>query len=145
MKVSKILELFEKIIILVLLFITGLLIIITTYELVVLVVHEAASAAAGDNPRLLLDANELLNVFSFVLLIIIGLELFEAVKQYLNKHILQAEIILIVALTAIARKVIVLDYKNYEPLTIIGIAFLALALAVSYFLIKKVNSDTSKG
>lgn len=86
-----------------------------------------------------LDSNDLLHLFSFVLLIIIGLELFEAIKQYLNKHILQAEIILIVALTAIARKVIVLDYSKTEPLVIVGIALLIISLATSYFLIKRAN------
>lgn len=142
MNIPKILEAFEKIIILILLAITGIIILISSYELVVLIYHEAVSTTKGDDSRLLLNPNELLNVFSFVLLIIIGLELFEAIKQYLKKHILQAEIILIVALTAIARKVIVLDYGAYEGLTIIGIALLTLALAVSYFLIKHVNKGS---
>ena len=88
-----------------------------------------------------LNSTDLLNVFSFVLLVIIGLELFESIKHYLSKHILQAEIILVVALTAIARKVIILDYDKQVPLVIIGIALLVVALAISYYLIKRANRD----
>lgn len=141
MNVSRIVDLFEKFIILILLFITGIIILITTYELVVIMYQQVVSTAKGEDNTLILNANELLHVFSFVLLIIIGLELFEAIKQYLEKHILQAEIMLIVALTAISRKVIVLDYQNYEPLTVIGIASLALALSLSYYLIKRANAN----
>jgi uncharacterized membrane protein (DUF373 family) len=83
---------------------------------------------------------ELLQLFSFILLIVIGLELFETIKYYLDKHKIQAEVILLVALTAIARKVIVLDYANYEKDMIIGIAATILALSAGYYFIKRADS-----
>lgn len=139
MKINKVLEHFERFIIIVLLSFTGIIILLSTYELIVLLVREIILSFHIGERLMFLDSNDLLHLFSFVLLIIIGLELFEAIKQYLNKHILQAEIILIVALTAIARKVIVLDYSKTEPLVIVGIALLIISLATSYFLIKRAN------
>jgi len=137
MKFNKLLELFERFIIFILLAILGIIVLLSTYELVVILIRDIISSLQGGEVFILLNSADLLNVFSFVLLIIIGLELFEAVKQHLKSHVLQAEIILIVALTAIARKVIILDYSTTEPIALIGIALLVVALASSYFLIKR--------
>lgn len=144
MKINKFLEQFERFIIFVLLFFLGIIVLLSTYELVVILIRDIIASLQDGEPFLLLNPSDLLNVFSFVLLIIIGLELFEAVKQHLTSHVLQAEIILIVALTAIARKVIVLDYKSTEPLSLIGIASLVISLAGSYYLIKRVNKINRK-
>ena len=139
MKINKLLGHFERFIIFILLFFLGIIVLLSTYELVVILIRDIIASLKGGESFLLLNSSDLLNVFSFVLLIIIGLELFEAIKQHLKSHVLQAEIILIVALTAIARKVIVLDTNVTEPLALIGIASLIVALAGSYFLIKRVN------
>ena len=141
MKFNKLLELFERFIIFILLAILGIIVLLSTYELVVILIRDIISSLQGGEVFILLNSADLLNVFSFVLLIIIGLELFEAVKQHLKSHVLQAEIILIVALTAIARKVIILDYSTTEPIALIGIALLVVALASSYFLIKRANKQ----
>jgi uncharacterized membrane protein (DUF373 family) len=141
MKISKLLEHFERFIIFILLFFLGIVVLISTYELVVILIRDIITSLREGESFLLLNSSDLLHVFSFVLLIIIGLELFEAVKQHLKSHVLQAEIILIVALTAIARKVIVLDYSNTEPLILIGIASLVVTLAGSYYLIRRVNKE----
>ena len=143
MKLNKILEHFEKLIIMILLLITGIIILISAFELGVIIIRDIITIRQGESALMLLNSSDLLNVFSFILLVIIGLELFESIKQYLNKHILQAEIILVVALTAIARKDIVLDYDKVEPLGLIGIALLVVALALSYFLIKRANKNYS--
>jgi uncharacterized membrane protein (DUF373 family) len=141
MKVNNLLDYFEKFIIIVLLLVTGGIILISTFELVVTIVHDITTLSKDDKSLMFLNSSDLLNVFSFVLLVVIGLELFETIKYYLSRHILQAEIILVVALTAIARKVIILDYDKQEPLTIIGVALLVFALAISYFLIKRANRE----
>lgn len=141
MKINKVLKKFEKFIILILLVTMGIMILLSTYELIVILVRDVIASVQQRDTFLILNPSDLLDVFSFVLLIIIGLELFETVKQYLKSHILQAEIILVVALTAIARKVIILNYDQTEPLTIMGIALLVISLATSYFLIKKVNKQ----
>ena len=51
------------------------------------------------------------------------------------------EIIFLVAIIAITRKVIILDVKMMEPLTSIGVASIILALSIGYYLLKKILND----
>jgi uncharacterized membrane protein (DUF373 family) len=143
MKLNKILDYFEKLIIMILLFSTGMIILISAFEVVVIIIRDIVTISQDDKFLIFLNSTDLLNVFSFVLLVIIGLELFETIKHYLSSHVLQAEIILVVALTAISRKVIILDYDKQEPITIIGIALLVVSLAISYYLIKRANRENA--
>ena len=68
-------------------------------------------------PILLLDLDELLEIFGFFLLILIGVELLETIKAYLRDNIIHVEIVLEVAVIAVARKVIVLDLSKYATST----------------------------
>lgn len=88
-------------------------------------------------PYLLLDLPELLEVLGFFLMVLIGLELLETIKNYLTHHALHVEVVILVAMIAISRKVIILDMKEITPNSMIGIALLLLSLSASYFLIKK--------
>lgn len=141
MKPEKISEYFEKLVIMVLLAITAIIILITTFELVVIIIQDIKPGPGEEVLAIPLQPGELLDVFSFILLIVIGLELFEAIKQYLSHHVLQAEVILIVALTAVARKIIILNYDEYPAVKLAGIAAICLALSVSYYLIRKANTS----
>lgn len=88
-------------------------------------------------PVLLLDVDELLDVFGFFLLILIGLELLETTKAYLNDRAIHVEIVLEVALIAIARKVIGLDMEKYAGWSMIGVSTLLVTLALSIFVIRR--------
>ncbi len=66
-------------------------------------------------PNYLLDINELLDIFGFFMLILIGVELLETIRAYLNEHQVHVEIVLEVALIAVARKVVIIDVKEYPP------------------------------
>jgi uncharacterized membrane protein (DUF373 family) len=79
----------------------------------------------------------LLDIFGYFLLILIGVELLETIKAYLSEHVVHVEIVLEVALVAIARKVIILDVKELPSLTLIGIAAVIVALAAAYYLEKR--------
>jgi uncharacterized membrane protein (DUF373 family) len=70
-------------------------------------------------------------------LVLIGVELLETIKAYLLEKVIHVEIVLEVALIAIARKVIILDLEKYSSLTVLGIAGLILAVAVAFFVVKK--------
>ncbi|MFP2897757.1 phosphate-starvation-inducible PsiE family protein [Corallococcus sp. 4LFB] len=85
-------------------------------------------------PILLLEVDELLEIFGFVLLILIGVELLETIKAYLRDSVVHVEIVLEVALIAIARKVIVLDLSKYDGVSVLAIAGLIVALAGALFL-----------
>ncbi len=86
---------------------------------------------------LLLEIDELLDLFGFFLLILIGIELLDTIGMYLEGDTIHAEIVLLVALIAIARKLVVFDLKEHEPATLIGLAVVILSLAGGYLLIKR--------
>jgi len=88
-------------------------------------------------PVFLLEINELLDIFGMFLLVLIGVELLETVKMYLNEKKVHVEVVFTVAMIAIARKVIILDVKELSSLTLIGIGAIIIALSSGYYLIKR--------
>jgi uncharacterized membrane protein (DUF373 family) len=126
------LKTFEKIIVLSLITMMVLVIALTVIELAWIIIQDLIRP-----PILLLEINNLLDIFGFFLLILIGVELLETIKAYLSEHVVHVEIVLEVALVAIARKVIILDVKELPSLTLIGIAAVIVALAAAYYLEKR--------
>ena len=90
-------------------------------------------------PFLLLNIDEMLTVFGFFLILLIGVELLESIKAYLKDDQIHVEVVFTVALIAVARKVITLDVTKVPSLALVGIGSIIIALAVGYFLIKKVH------
>ena len=76
----------------------------------------------GGADSLLLSEQELLGIFGVFLSVLIAVELVETVEVYFKDNEVHAEIVLLVALIALARKVVLLDLGKYDPLTILGIA-----------------------
>lgn len=60
-------------------------------------------------PRFLIAVHALLEIFSFFLLVLIGVELLETLKAYVKKDVIHVRLVLEVALIAMARKVITLE------------------------------------
>ena len=132
---NHLIEKFERFVIWAILLLLGIVVLVSVFEFAVLIFklifiepHENAIA---------FDIRNLDSVFSLFFSILIGLELFETVKVYLKDNIFHAEIILLVAIIAVFRKVVLLDYANTEGLTMIGIGFIILALATGYYLLRK--------
>lgn len=75
--------------------------------------------------------------FSGILLIVLGLELLETLREYFTHHRVRLELVLVVALIAISRHVINLDLEHLEGTTIVGIAALIVALTAGYYLVRK--------
>jgi uncharacterized membrane protein (DUF373 family) len=78
-------------------------------------------------------------VFAQFLLILIGIELMKTTIMYLEDHIVHVEVVLTVAIIAIARHAIDVDYKTTSPMAIIGLGLLVLALTAGYYLFKKAD------
>jgi uncharacterized membrane protein (DUF373 family) len=74
-------------------------------------------------------------IFSDLLLILIGLELMHTVKVYLQDHTVHVEVILAVALVALARKVIAVNLTDQA--SSVGLALLIIALAGSHWLLRR--------
>lgn len=91
-----------------------------------------------DNPPyFLLSVNEILDIFGIFLLVLIGIELFETLEIYIKENVIHIEVVLTVALIAVARKVIILDMKKVESTTLLAVAALILALSLGYYLVRK--------
>ncbi len=63
------------------------------------------ASALAEAPVLLLTADTLLDLFGFFFLILIGVELIETIKVYLIEDTIRVEVVLLVAIMALARKV----------------------------------------
>jgi uncharacterized membrane protein (DUF373 family) len=128
-------KLFERMVVLSLIAMMALIILLSTVELGWIILRDIITP-----PYLLPGIAELLDVFGFFLLILIGVELLETIRGYLVEHVVHVEIVLEVALIAVARKVIILDVKEYPSLTILAIGGLILALSVAFFLERRARS-----
>ena len=72
------------------------------------------------------------------MLVLIGIELLETImKTYITQGLPHYEVVLSVAIIAIAHKVIIMDLKKLDSLSLIGIAAITIALTLGYFLMKK--------
>ena len=123
---------FEKTVIGTLIVLMVLVILISTIELGVIIVVDIFKP-----PRFWLGIDQLFEIFGFFLLLLIGVELLETIKAYLSENVVHSEIVVEVALIAIARKVITLNVKEYQPMALIGIAALIISISLAYFLIQK--------
>jgi uncharacterized membrane protein (DUF373 family) len=89
-------------------------------------------------PHLLVGVDQALGLFGLFLIILLGLELLETVTAYLRDDVIHVEVVLIVAIIALARKVIITEFKEPSALALVGMAALVLSLAASYRLIIEV-------
>ncbi|MBV8402640.1 MAG: phosphate-starvation-inducible PsiE family protein [Gammaproteobacteria bacterium] len=72
------------------------------------------------------------SLFAGVLLVVLGLELMDTLRNYFIEHRLRVEFLISVALIAVARHVIQLDYEHTQPWLVASIALLIISLAASY-------------
>ncbi len=126
---SRLVKKFERYIVLALIGMMMVVIALATLDLAWLIIVDI-----GTPPILLLEVDELLELFGFFLLIVIGVEVLETIKAYLRDNVIHIEIVLEVALIAIARKIIVLDLDKYDGVSVLAVAALILALAVASML-----------
>ena len=97
-------------------------------------------------PRFLIPVQGLLDIFGYFLLVLIGVELLETLKTYLNRDIPNIGVVIEVALIAMARKVITEEPEAVPPLTQLGIAALILVLAIAFYVERQArNSRTRAG
>ena len=135
---EKLLKKFERYIIIGLLVMMILVVFIGSVELAIMLVERMLSPF----PKwILLNISEMLEIFGFFMMILIGIELIETIKIYLVDESIHVEVICLVAIVAIARKVIILDVDKLPPVTLLGIAAIILALSVGYFFIKKALNE----
>jgi uncharacterized membrane protein (DUF373 family) len=113
-----------------------IVIIVSLYDLVVILIKDLFTTEPVG-----FFSKTLIEIFGLFLNILIALELLENVTAYLRKHIVQVELVVVTALIAISRKIIIFDPNKYSKDDLIALTVGTLALAASYWLIRKVNRD----
>jgi uncharacterized membrane protein (DUF373 family) len=122
---------FERVIIFSLMALLMAIIAISTVELAWLLVRDLSTVG-----QMLFDVHEMFEVFGFFLLVLIGVELLLSLKTYVSAGIVHVEVVLEVALIAMAQKIIVLDIHQAGALSVLSLAALVVALAVAYWLMR---------
>ncbi|MDI3526493.1 MAG: hypothetical protein PWR03_676 [Tenuifilum sp.] len=132
---EKIILYFEKAVVITLIVFMALVVALLTFEMAVVIITEILKN--NQEVGIVIDTNEVIIIFNFFINVLIALELFETVKLYLKENVFHPEIILMISLIAILRKVIILDYSKTEPTMVIAIALLIGSITTGYYLLKK--------
>jgi uncharacterized membrane protein (DUF373 family) len=122
---------FERVIIFTLMALLMVIVAISTVELAWVLVRDLSSVG-----QMLFDVEEMFEVFGLFLLVLIGVELLLSLKTYVSAGIVHVEVVLEVALIAVAQKIIVLDVHRAEALSLISLAAMVVALAIAYWLMR---------
>ena len=130
------LEKFEEIISRALLVMMAAVVLLTTIELGWILVKDVLTP-----PVFLLEIDEILELFGLFLLVLIGIELMHSVKIFIKRREIHLQAMLVVALVAVARKVIVLEPKELDPEAVLGLAGMALALTIGYYLVRRAGQE----
>ncbi|TVQ62456.1 MAG: hypothetical protein EA366_02705 [Spirulina sp. DLM2.Bin59] len=85
--------------------------------------------------------SRLFDAFGLFLNVLIALELLENITAYLKNHVIQLELVIVTAIIAIARKVIIFDMEKYPANNLVAIAITVVLLSFSYFLISIPHRD----
>lgn len=86
-------------------------------------------------PYLLLDISDILGVFGAFMAVLIAIEIFVNITLYLREDVIHVKLVVATALMAVARKVIVFDYKDLQPEYVLATAAVVLALGITYWLV----------
>ncbi len=99
---------FERFIIMSLVVMMVVVVLLSTLELGWFIIKDIITP-----PVFFLEIDELLDIFGVFMLVLIGIELLDTIsKTYMNESTDHTQIVMAVAIIAIARKVIILDVKR---------------------------------
>ncbi len=136
-KVLKGYDYFEQGIVLVLLGLMMLVVLYATVGFLILVGKLMIERLSAPDVHLTMPL--LHEVFAGFLLLLIGLELMKTIAMYLDEHVIHVEVVLSVALIAIARHAIDVDYKTIPAMSMVGTGAIIIALALGYYYFKKAS------
>lgn len=88
-------------------------------------------------PRFILTMNDILLSFGAFMVVLIAIEIFQNIILYLRDDVIHVKIVLATALMAIARKVIILDYDELEPMYIFATGVVLVATGLAYYFVHK--------
>jgi uncharacterized membrane protein (DUF373 family) len=147
MNMIEIVNKFEKIIYAALMAILIVVLIVSLADLVISVYNGIMFTTVPVPPDpagyipLRLDPSEFITVLGGFLLVLIAVELLDTIKAYFTENVIHVEIVVLLAIIAVARKVLLLNTGNPSTFEfdfeLIGIGILVAGLGAGYYLIKK--------
>lgn len=92
-------------------------------------------------PRFILTIGDILATFGAFMVVLIAIEIFQNIILYLRDDVIHVKIVLATALMAVARKVIILDYDNLDPMYVFATGLLLIATGIAYYFIHKIPEN----
>ncbi len=87
----------------------------------------------------------LIAVLGDLLNLLIAIEVLQNITSYLRRHVVQIELVLLTAITAVARKVIVLPPNaENKPMLVVGLGIAVVCLAAAFWMVRQVNERELK-
>ena len=96
----------------------------------------------ASKPHFILTINDIFITFGAFMVVLIAIEIFQNIILYLRDDVIHVKIVLATALMAIARKVIILDYDDMEPMYVFATGVVLLATGVAYWFVHKLPSKS---
>jgi uncharacterized membrane protein (DUF373 family) len=125
---------FEAAVAFVLTVVIALIVLIALYRLCVGVVTALLFGAVDP-----LDHGVFQAVFGQIMTLLIALEFNHTLRYVVSRHqsVIQARVVVLIAILALARKLVVLDVQEATPGYLLGLAAITLALGLTYWLMRE--------
>ena len=130
---------FGRIVAVILIVILALVVVISIPSLGYLIIEKILAP-----PIWIVPGEKLRSVLDLALWILITSELIETVWIYFEERDIRIESVLSASMIALARKIIAVRLRDYDPLMVLGMAALIAAIGWNYYLVRKGNSDRNK-
>ena len=131
---------FETVVVVILLIMIGLVTMFALGQLARTLWHEAF---AGET--LFIGWGALVELLGHTLSVLIALELLIVVYSTLAEGTIQVQVMFEVAIIAVTRKILLLDVQEDEPLHLMGVALLVVALAFGFWLVRRTRQRAEAG
>jgi uncharacterized membrane protein (DUF373 family) len=129
---NELLKKYQRIVYMILIFLFAIIVAFSIGELIFLLFDSLVF-----NTPLLLENRELLNIFGYFLLVLIGVELLGTIGAYIDEKVIHVEIVIIIAIIAIVRSVILLEPGTASAANMFGSAAIIFALCSGYYFLKR--------
>jgi uncharacterized membrane protein (DUF373 family) len=135
---------FEKGVYAVLMALLMVVIVVSVFDLAVLMYK-----SWGISSKYVLETSVIITLLGAFLLVLICIELLDTIKAYFEENTIHVEIVILLAIIAISRKVILLDPTGMNGIEfgveMMGIGVIVICLAAGYYLLKKAGISIGPG
>lgn len=114
-------------------------IVFSAVDIIILIVSKLRVA-----PNYVVGIDHVVDILGAFLTVLIAVEVYQNIVLYLREDIIQVKVVLATAVIAVSRKVIVMDLSNSQPLNILALAGIVLAVAIAYWLVRSERRVSKK-